>query len=291
LESEELIMALYLNGVYESVLEEIRSAQETKSGLVCYLQPYSSRTIAALAKDPPRPESPVKLYISITTSLSLISYRASLVGWESKSELTAERLALLNEHIDTYQPGEQEIYFTKGDSKPCVNLLSIVDLERLAVPIPVGTLRKLSDDTPLKPRTRPGNWSYVDELPEWLGSLPDVVLGEELHQRLDLEVRKSLGISKSVREERLRHAETMPQVVQAITRSFRRNPDVVAAVLERANGICEACGTEAPFLRASDGTPYLEVHHKMMLADGGADTVGNAIATCPNCHRRFHFGV
>jgi 5-methylcytosine-specific restriction protein A len=117
------------------------------------------------------------------------------------------------------------------------------------------------------------------------------VLGEELHQRLDLEVRKSLGISKSVREERLRHAETMPQVVQAITRSFRRNPDVVAAVLERANGICEACGTEAPFLRASDGTPYLEVHHKMMLADGGADTVGNAIATCPNCHRRFHFGV
>jgi hypothetical protein len=284
-------MALYLIGVYESVLEEIRSAQETKSDLVCYLQPFASKKISALAKDPPGPETPIRLYISTTTSLPLVSYRASLVGWELKSELTAERLAMLNEHIDRYQPGEQEIYFTKRDGKPCVNLLSIVNLEKLSMPIPVGALRKLSDGMPHKPRTQPGGWSYVYELPEWVGSLPDVVLGEELHERLESDVRESLAISKSAREERLKHAETMPQVVQAITRSFRRNPDVVAAVLERANGICEACGSKASFLRASDGTPYLEVHHKVMLADGGPDTVDNAIAACPNCHRRFHFGV
>ena len=120
-------MALYLIGVYESVLDEIRSAQETKSDLVCYLQPFASKKISALAKDPPGPETPIRLYISTTTSLPLVSYQASLVAWELKSELTAERLAMLNEHIDKYQPGEQEIYFTKGDSKPCVNLISIVD--------------------------------------------------------------------------------------------------------------------------------------------------------------------
>jgi 5-methylcytosine-specific restriction protein A len=69
-----------------------------------------------------------------------------------------------------------------------------------------------------------------------------------------------------------------------------RNADVVAEVLIRANGTCERCGKNAPFLRAKDGTPYLEVHHKEKLANGGDDTVENAIALCPNCHRREHFG-
>ena len=76
-----------------------------------------------------------------------------------------------------------------------------------------------------------------------------------------------------------------------VTRAeFRRNPDVVAEVLARANGVCEGCGERAPFIRASDGTPYLEVHHVVMLADGGDDTVDNALGLCPNCHRKRHFG-
>ncbi|SFB88291.1 HNH endonuclease [Marinospirillum celere] len=57
---------------------------------------------------------------------------------------------------------------------------------------------------------------------------------------------------------------------------------------ERENG--QACGTPAPFNRKSDGTPYLEVHHKTPLALGGEDTVENAIALCPNCHRKAHYG-
>jgi len=71
---------------------------------------------------------------------------------------------------------------------------------------------------------------------------------------------------------------------------FSRNPDVVAEVLDRAAGICEACNKPAPFCRASDSSPYLEVHHIHMLAEGGLDTVENAIAVCPNCHRRAHYG-
>jgi len=69
-----------------------------------------------------------------------------------------------------------------------------------------------------------------------------------------------------------------------------RNPDVIAEVLERANGICEYCGNPAPFNRASDGTPYLEIHHKKPLSQGGDDSVENAVALCPNCHREDHFG-
>lgn len=70
---------------------------------------------------------------------------------------------------------------------------------------------------------------------------------------------------------------------------FDRNPDVVAEVLTRAAGICEACNDPAPFIRRSNGTPYLEVHHKQWLSDEGEDTVGNAIALCPNCHRKAHY--
>lgn len=33
-----------------------------------------------------------------------------------------------------------------------------------------------------------------------------------------------------------------------------------------------------------------EVHHKVPLSAGGDDTVENAIALCPNCHRKAHFG-
>ena len=60
-------------------------------------------------------------------------------------------------------------------------------------------------------------------------------------------------------------------------------------VLGEANGTCEGCNQDAPFLRF-DLTPFLEVHHLRRLADGGSDTVSNAAALCPNCHRELHYG-
>ncbi|WP_394197849.1 HNH endonuclease [Litoreibacter albidus] len=63
---------------------------------------------------------------------------------------------------------------------------------------------------------------------------------------------------------------------------------MVAAVLNFANGKCEKCGSEAPFVRA-DGTPFLEVHHVRFLAEGGPDTIDNAVGLCPNCHRACHY--
>jgi 5-methylcytosine-specific restriction protein A len=69
-----------------------------------------------------------------------------------------------------------------------------------------------------------------------------------------------------------------------------RDAAVVAWVLDLANGVCECCRKVSPFIR-EDGTHYLEVHHLKRLADGGSDTISNAIATCPNCHRELHYGV
>ncbi|WP_254215576.1 HNH endonuclease [Burkholderia multivorans] len=79
-----------------------------------------------------------------------------------------------------------------------------------------------------------------------------------------------------------------PKKITSTTTSVVRDPQVKAWVLERANGTCEACDQPAPFIGA-DGFPFLEVHHLRKLADDGSDTVTNAVAVCPNCHRRLHF--
>lgn len=69
---------------------------------------------------------------------------------------------------------------------------------------------------------------------------------------------------------------------------YSRSQAVRIYALKRANGTCEGCGKEAPFLR-EDGTPYLEVHHLSRLSDGGPDHPDSVIALCPNCHRQAHY--
>lgn len=70
---------------------------------------------------------------------------------------------------------------------------------------------------------------------------------------------------------------------------YVRDAAVVAYVLNAAGGICDCCRKPAPFAK-SNGAPYLEVHHVKPLALGGSDTIMNAVAICPNCHRELHHG-
>jgi 5-methylcytosine-specific restriction endonuclease McrA len=78
-----------------------------------------------------------------------------------------------------------------------------------------------------------------------------------------------------------------PKKTEITTTTYFRDPAVRAWVLENAIGKCEACGSDAPFF-LPDGYPFLEVHHMIPIAHGGADTIENTIALCPNCHRRAH---
>lgn len=120
----------------------------------------------------------------------------------------------------------------------------------------------------------------ADSMPTWEGVL---AVQEE-------EVAAALASTVEERAERLRAAPKIPPQIEVLTTAFVRNPDVIAEVLLRAGGLCEKCGNAAPFIRKSDGTPYLEVHHWTPLAEGGEDTVENAGALCPNCHRQAHYG-
>ena len=120
----------------------------------------------------------------------------------------------------------------------------------------------------------------------------DVVLDDlaDLDNQFASDLAASWSLSDSERAARLARASRYPEPVEVFTTVFRRNPDVVVEVLKRANGICERCGQNAPFMRRRDGSPFLEVHHWHRLSDHGEDTPQNAAALCPNCHREVHHG-
>lgn len=118
-----------------------------------------------------------------------------------------------------------------------------------------------------------------------------IVSFEDSNESFDKAVKKALKTPMEDRQKILSTSKKTPEVRAIVANVYERNPYVVAEVLERASGVCERCDSPAPFERRKDNSPYLEVHHKVRLADGGEDTVQNAIALCPNCHRELHFGV
>lgn len=81
-----------------------------------------------------------------------------------------------------------------------------------------------------------------------------------------------------------------PKSFTQVTGVIERDAGVRTWILRTAGGVCELCRQPAPFLD-TDGMPFLEVHHVIPLATGGPDTITNAVALCPNCHRELHHGA
>ena len=70
-------------------------------------------------------------------------------------------------------------------------------------------------------------------------------------------------------------------------KTYVRDPYVSEYAKRRAGGICQLCNQAAPF-KDKAGEPYLESHHIVWLSNGGADSIENTVALCPNCHRKMH---
>lgn len=155
--------ALFINGVYESVLKEILLIQAELPEQILFLQPYSSGTISRLCNDPPTVDDPMQLFISVTTDLPTVRYSAEIVGWDDKRELSRTRRHVLNRLIWTLQPDEGGLYdASKVEGASSVNLLHIRRLREVDQPFPVSRLIKTSNLRPVSEgRTTAGGWAYV----------------------------------------------------------------------------------------------------------------------------------
>jgi 5-methylcytosine-specific restriction enzyme A len=112
----------------------------------------------------------------------------------------------------------------------------------------------------------------------------------ELQIELDKQTAIALKLDPDELKRRAEAVEGTPTTVSVTTTVFIRNPTIRANALLQAKGVCGGCGKFAPFNR-TDGSPFLEVHHKIPLAEGGKDEAINTVALCPNCHREAHFGA
>jgi 5-methylcytosine-specific restriction endonuclease McrA len=133
--------------------------------------------------------------------------------------------------------------------------------------------------------------NYSDNVSQPIYELTDLPTLNEFIEDEKSEIEKAKKLNYKQRQTRLKKSDPKPKKTIVCQTVFIRNPYVVAEVLERANGECERCNKKAPFLKDTDESPYLEVHHKIPLAEGGDDTVENAIGLCPNCHRHAHYGT
>ena len=119
---------------------------------------------------------------------------------------------------------------------------------------------------------------------------------EEIINNLDNKFSKNVSFQNQVdnliknKERKEPKGSRNPKVYKSEVIQYIRDPAVTAWVLDLANGICESCKEPAPFIKPN-GIKFLEVHHVKQLADGGSDTITNAVALCPNCHSELHYGV
>lgn len=79
------------------------------------------------------------------------------------------------------------------------------------------------------------------------------------------------------------------KTIKVISEQYTRDLKVKQYTLRRANGKCDLCDKEAPFV-SNKNEPYLESHHVVPLSKNGKDSIVNTVALCPNCHKEMHYG-
>lgn len=95
---------------------------------------------------------------------------------------------------------------------------------------------------------------------------------------------------KDFRDKAYKNIISKPEKFDPISQTnFKRSDIIKTYALSRADGKCESCENDAPFLKRN-GQPYLEVHHIIELNNGGSDSPKNVAAICPNCHARVTHG-
>ena len=104
------------------------------------------------------------------------------------------------------------------------------------------------------------------------------------HELTEQEISK-LSDKELARYTAVKNVKKEPKTTETVV--YYRDPYLKQMVKRIADGKCQYCGEDAPFVD-KQGEPYLEAHHVKRLADGGRDAIDNVVAICPNCHRKVH---
>lgn len=93
-------------------------------------------------------------------------------------------------------------------------------------------------------------------------SIKKVIVNEIVYQNsLEENIKEAQKLSKQKRQLKLLEFPEIPERVTIQSTGFKRNQFVIIEALERANGICDSCNKDAPFVKIKNETPFLEVHH------------------------------
>lgn len=121
-----------------------------------------------------------------------------------------------------------------------------------------------------------------------LGFLEEkTVVSEDLTKKRDENQEKEAAkLSDKELYDRAKKIKSVGQR-KVTTKVYERHTHVSEYVKRRAKGHCDLCGNPAPF-NDRRGNPFLECHHVHWLSRGGEDSIDNAVALDPSCHRKMH---
>jgi hypothetical protein len=153
---------IFINGVFETVVDEILAVQAHLPEQVLYLQPYKGQRIVRLAENSPSVENPVQLFLSLTDDLPRVHYTCEIVGWDDKRQLVGQKRNIIEKVINTFQPNEGGVYMQRADDTECVNLLHVWRMKQLSKPFSVAEFLNVKDGLPISTnRSTSGGWVYL----------------------------------------------------------------------------------------------------------------------------------
>ena len=127
--------ALFINGIFRVVLDDIVKVQSEDPEQILFLQPFTGTPIVMLRNNPPEIEDPVRLYASTSDDLAHVFYTAEVVLWEDKTTMSQTRRDEVENIIRRLQPTEGGVYnASRTPGEPSRNLLSVRRMLKLPTP-------------------------------------------------------------------------------------------------------------------------------------------------------------
>ncbi len=181
-----------------------------------------------------------------------------------------EKIILL---FSSKEPNAEEVR-KRGNHKKLYRYEGIFEVDSWRLEIQKEGKRK--GDKLVKYVLKPSTIKPIKRLPE-----------NDIFQNLALEPSELYTLRRKVINNTKKYSLKINKIIDK--EYYKRSAQIKNYALLRAEGICENCDKNAPFLN-SKGFPFLEVHHIFSLSDDGPDHPLNVAAICPNCHREAHYG-